>query len=190
MSVPYFYVKLIRTKMIARKVKLFIFKTTNNNTLKFTPGQFITLLFKNKDKKLKRRSYSIANIKNDYLYIEIAASYIKDGTASEYLFNVKNGIKIQAIGPIGKLTLKKNEKIENLILISTGTGVLPYRSMLKTIKEITKKNVKQTYILMGAQYRQDIIYVKDFYNYHKKITNINITICLSKEKNTIFIQVL
>ena len=92
----------------------------------FIPGQFITLLFDHED-GVKRRSYSISTIpkssngeenkNNEELNgISFAISYLKDGIASEALFNMKPNEVVNAIGPAGKLVLKEEDDINILLL--------------------------------------------------------------------------
>lgn len=155
-------------------------KGIDKGPFEFIPGQFITLLFDHED-GVKRRSYSISTIpKNqdsqqdiqqdsEQNGIGIAISYLKDGIASEALFNIKPNTIINAIGPAGKLILKEKEDIENnynrYILVGTGTGIAPYRSMLPQIKSILNKNKNFSIdLIFGARTREDLFYIQDFLN--------------------------
>ncbi|MSP52916.1 MAG: ferredoxin--NADP reductase [Gammaproteobacteria bacterium] len=126
------------------------------------PGQFLTFLFPTPD-GVKRRSYSIATISGKTTETEIAISYIIGGIASEALFNLKVGDTVTATGPFGRLVLKAEETPARYILAATGTGVAPYRAMLpELVDKITADPNLNVLILLGVQYRADLLYCSDF----------------------------
>ncbi len=139
----------------------------------FIPGQFITFLF-DVDDKIKRRSYSIASIPGKTNEIEIAVSYIKDGIASEKMFNLLPDDCLTCSGPFGRLVLRDNDQPKRLILVATSTGVAPYRSMLAELeKRLANDKNLEVILLLGVQYRQDLLYAQDFIDFsntHKRFS--------------------
>lgn len=107
----------------------FRFTTDESLGLEFKAGQFISLHIE-KDGKEHRRNYSIANCPENKNVIELAMSYIPNGLASTLLYNLLPGETIQASGPYGQFILKDEVLPQRYILIGTGTGITPYRSML------------------------------------------------------------
>ena len=178
MALEKFDLELLSFKDITPKVRHFVFKRTDDKPLNFIAGQFITFLLDGEDGKLKRRSYSLGSIPSENIFLEIGITYVKGGAASEVFFNMNIGEKIPAMGPAGRLILK-DEDVKNIVLVGTGTGIVPYKSMFPEILERAENT--QIHILLGVQYRSDALYVQDFVDFAAKHKNINFTLCLSRE---------
>jgi ferredoxin-NADP reductase len=152
--------------MITPNVKHIALLPQDGLDFTFIPGQFITVHFEKGGHPLKR-SYSIATIPGKEKAISFAASYVKDGPGSEYLFSLKPGDTVQVSGPFGRLILK-DEDVKRLFLISTGTGVTPYRAMLPLLTEKMRQQPDLKVVIMeGVQYRQDVLYPEDFLAWEK-----------------------
>ncbi|MBX2817925.1 MAG: hypothetical protein KTR24_18100, partial [Saprospiraceae bacterium] len=107
------------------------------STLDFRPGQFITADLPIHEKRNKRwRSYSIANVPHlENGLIELCIVKLEDGAASRYLFeDVEIGTTISFKGPAGNFVLPENLD-QDLVMICTGTGVAPFRSMLQDLED-------------------------------------------------------
>ncbi|MBK2125429.1 FAD-binding oxidoreductase [Fangia hongkongensis] len=185
MAIQRFEIELVSAKMIAPNVKHLVLKKADNSAFDFVAGQFITFLFDHEDGKVRRRSYSVATIKGESQYIEIAISYVDGGIATEHLFNMKPGDKFNAMGPAGRLVLKEDEKVRKLLLVGTGTGIAPYRAMLPELEKIAGNDAKEVHVLLGVQYQQDAIYAEDFRVYANKLEHLHFKACLSREENSL-----
>ncbi len=162
---------------ITDNVRHFVCRMQNDSVLKYIAGQFITIMIP-AEPKVKRRSYSIASMINQTGEIEFAASYVEQGIGSEYLFNLSPGDLVTVTGPFGRLILTEDMKPENLVLMSTGTGVTPYRSMLPLLPSLNYP----IHILQGVQYRTDALYVDDFLTYAKRYEHIHYHLYYSRDK--------
>ena len=182
MPIQKFEAELVSSSMIAPSVKSLILKKSNNGDFSFAPGQFITCLLTDSSGKVKRRSYSISDSRNKFKQIEIAVSYVKGGVATDYFSKIKEGDRFNAIGPVGRLTLKDNERIRKLVLVGTGTGISPYRAMLPLMERLST-NIREIYVLAGARSREDAIYSEDFRTYSNNCSNLYFRLCLSREEN-------
>lgn len=162
MSRQTFTLTLAWAKMIAPQIRHLAFRYEGAEPFTFIPGQFITLHIQTGDKEL-RRSYSIANVPGEHHnQIEFAASYIEKGVASELLFNLKEGETVTATGPFGRLILRE-EQPARYILIATGTGVTPYRAMLKELaKRLSEQPNLQVVLLFGVRRPEDLLYREEF----------------------------
>lgn len=162
MAITTFPVTLKWAHLIAPGVRHLAFDRKDGTPLSFIPGQFISIHFTENDKPIKR-SYSIATIPNESEHIEIALSYIAGGSASEFLFNLSPGQEVQMSGPYGRLILRDEETPRRFILVATGTGVTPYRSMLPQFKARFAQDLNlEIYVLLGVRTHHDQLYTKDF----------------------------
>ncbi len=162
----------------------FFLKT--ETTMQFVAGQFIILDLPISDKRQKRwRSYSIANAPqiegNKILELCVVRSSNSTG-GTEYLFNeVKVGSQINFKKPDGGFTLKHDLKTVDTVLICTGTGVAPFRSMIHNIIS-EKKEFKSIHLIFGARTVADILYFEEFKNIQVNEARFMYDVCLSREK--------
>lgn len=152
------------------------FKYLGQAPLQFKAGQFISLHIE-KDGKVHRRNFSIANAPNGNQDIEFAASIIENGLASTVLHNLEVGQNLTVSGPYGQFTLKDDDN-QRYILVATGTGVTPYRSMLPAIASMPEK---QFVLLFGVRSREYLLYGEEFRAFANKHSNLQIRICYSRE---------
>ena len=181
MKATMFDIAFVSSQSIASNVKHLTFKS--QKIFEFIPGQFVTLFFNDKNGKLHPRNYSITNMFEKSTLIEIAISYIKDGVASDTLFKIKVGQILKARGPFGNLTLPLVGNFKKIILVGTGTGIAPYRSMLPSIEKLCEKNACKIYIILGVQYRADILYKDDFYDFANRNRSLTFITCFSREND-------
>src|SRR3989338_8347697 len=58
------------------------------------------------------------------------------GVASNYLCDLKKSDQVQITGPVGRhFLLPENHRLCDFIFVATGTGIAPYRGMLKEMFE-------------------------------------------------------
>lgn len=181
MARPAFNLELIESTRLASNTIGLVFRVENPPA--FEAGQFVSLLFYHNGETLKR-SYSIASspekLANEGL-LEIAIGLVPNGAASECFSHAKPSDTFQMTGPFGVLTLPK-EIPERLILIGTGTGVAPYRSMLPQLRTLVEQGQK-VHILMGARQREDLFYQQDFQALANASTEVCFESCLSREED-------
>lgn len=124
----------------------------------FLPGQFVTLDLPISDKPARRmRSYSIASWPDGTDSFELIISLQKEGAGTSYLFDeVKEGSMLTLRGPQGHFTLP--ETIDrDLLLICTGTGIAPFRSMAHHLL-LTGKPHKEVHLIFGARHKRNLLY--------------------------------
>jgi ferredoxin-NADP reductase len=175
--------KLISAEKITPFVKHFAFEREDGTVPHYQPGQFITLHIPVADGKKVHRSYSVANAPSADNRIELSAAYVKGGIASELLFNLQPGEKVTAIGPHGLFTLKE-EKPKRYILIATGTGVTPYRSMLSTLEKRfgDSDHPLSVDLILGVRTREEALFKNEFLNFSEKFPQFHFQVVYSREK--------
>jgi ferredoxin--NADP+ reductase len=125
--------KMIRetvTKVHHWNDTLFSFNTTRNQGLRFKNGHF-TMIGLEIDNKPLLRAYSIASA-NYEDEMEFFSIKVQDGPLTQHLQNLKVGDEI-LVGtkPVGTLIADHLLPGKNLYLLSTGTGLAPFMSIIK-----------------------------------------------------------
>jgi ferredoxin-NADP reductase len=134
----------------------------------FEPGQFVSLTVSCDGKDVKR-PYSIASSPKKGI-IELCIKKVEGGPCSTRLHKIKVGEKVKILGPAGHFTLNE-KKDKDIVFISTGTGIAPFRSMIHDIlKSGHKKNVK---LLTGYRYEDESLYKEELSELEKKHQNFS-----------------
>jgi ferredoxin--NADP+ reductase len=109
---------------------LFSFNTTRNQGLRFKNGHFTMIGLEIENKPLLR-AYSIASA-NYEEEMEFFSIKVQDGPLTKHLQNLKVGDEI-LVGtkPVGTLVADHLLPGKNLYLLSTGTGLAPFMSIIK-----------------------------------------------------------
>ena len=106
---------------------------------------------------------------------------VKGGIASAVFENLSIGDSLKAMGPAGRLILA-TEPVKRYILIGTGTGIAPYRAMLPILSQRMQDEGIQVEVILGVQYRQDLLYAEDFLNFAKSHPNFHFHAQYSREQ--------
>ena len=110
--------------------KTFSFKTTRNQSFRFVNGEFAMIGLKVHDKPLLR-AYSIASA-NYEDELEFLSIKVPDGPLTSRLQHLKVGDEV-LVNPkcTGTLTIDNVTQADNLYLLSTGTGIAPFMSIIR-----------------------------------------------------------
>ena len=150
----------------------------------FLPGQFITLDLPVGDKRKDRwRSYSIANEPNEDNLVELCIVRSSEGPGTKFLFDeVKTGTEILFKGPDGGF-VAPSDLSKELVLICTGTGVAPFRSMIRHIFA-QKLPFKGIHLIFGTRKEEDILYRDEFEKLAEEFPSFRYSVALSREKKS------
>ncbi|CAH2559598.1 FAD-binding oxidoreductase [Cardinium endosymbiont of Oedothorax gibbosus] len=181
METKQFKVEYIGSTMLTPSVAQLTFIRSDKLPFLFIPGQFITFLLPHESGKIVPRSYSLANSPEQGNKLEIAIAPVEGGFATKILFNLKIGDELCCVGPKGRFILQETERPSQYILVATGTGVAPYRSMLPTIaKWLEEDETLKVTLLLGVRYANDLLYAEDFIAFAKKYKNFHFRSHLSR----------
>ena len=173
--------RLIAKDSISNNTKHFTIQVEDSIFENFYPGQFITMDLPIGEKRLDRwRSYSIAGIDKDNSTLDLSIVKLHKGKASTYLNDqIQIGETISFKGPEGQFILPENLD-QTIVMICTGTGVAPFRAM---IRDIIQKNMtpKKVHLIFGSRTKNDILYKDEFEAYQKEFEWFNYSISLSRE---------
>lgn len=147
-------IKSIQT--ISANTKHFRLEFSDKYSLKFEAGQFVVLNLPINSSFITR-SYSIASAPSENGHFDLCISHKPGGVGTDYLFNqTKPGSIIQTSEPQGKFIL--DPKIDtDLFFIATGTGIAPFRSMIREIY-INQIPHKRIFLIFGNRNFEDILY--------------------------------
>lgn len=164
--IPQFPMKLAGKRMLAPDVAHLSFLRADGQALDYIPGQFIQIHLTGRDGLPTKRSYSLATIHDHALgpgeAVDIAASFVPGGTATALFKSLREGDEIIASGPFGRFCLGPADANRRYLLIATGTGVTPYRSMLPLLGQAIVSRDCEVVLLFGARSEAELIYADDF----------------------------
>lgn len=102
------------------------------------------------------------------------------GVASNYLADLQPGDKVMMTGPSGKrFLLPENAEEYNYLFFATGTGIAPYRGMIKELFEDSYDN--DCALIFGCPYRTDLLYSDFLEEMDKQHENFHYLKSISRE---------
>jgi ferredoxin/flavodoxin---NADP+ reductase len=134
---------------------LFSFRTTRDAGFRFKNGHFTMMGLEHKGKPLLR-AYSIASA-NYEDELEFFSIKVPDGPLTSKLQNIQIGDDILISSkPTGTLVLDNLLPGRNLYLISTGTGLAPFMSLIKDPE--VYEQFDKVVLTHGCRYEQELAY--------------------------------
>jgi ferredoxin-NADP reductase len=174
-----FELVLESARMVAPRVRELAFRRADGATMPYVAGQFLTLHLPHEGKDL-RRSYSIATVPGGDGALALAASHVEGGRATGILFGMEPGARVRATGPFGRFVLRDDPPCRYL-LIATGTGVTPYRSMLPELEARIAAGRCEVDLLLGVRTRAELLYGDEFAALAAREPRFRFHPCLSRE---------
>ncbi|MCR6625687.1 MAG: ferredoxin--NADP reductase [Pseudoxanthomonas sp.] len=185
MAIAPFPLKLVGRRMLAPSVGHYSFVRDDGQPLDFIPGQFIQVHFSYADGTATKRSYSLATIHDHAMgpgeAVEIAVSYVPGGAATALFEGLPDGGHVEASGPFGRFCLMPGDRNARYLLIATGTGVTPYRSMLPQLEALMAERGVEVVLLQGARTPTELLYGDDFRAFADTHPGFRYVPCLSRE---------
>ncbi len=146
----------------------------------FDAGQFANILIpETPERKALKRSYSIASPPIWKGYFDLCVKLVPGGTATNFLWTLKEGDKLTIQGPLGRFT-PREPLPKRIVFISTGTGIAPFRSMIHTL--LDKKAPVEMWNIFGNRFVEDILYRKEFEDLAKNHSNLKNVFTVSRPK--------
>jgi ferredoxin-NADP reductase len=146
--------RLIESVEIAPEVRHFVFETPER--IDFAPGQFVSFTDLVNGKKITR-AYSIASPPAGMNRFELCLNLVKEGLFSPRLFAMQPGETVEMRPPLGQFTFRHPDR--PALLIATGTGIAPFRSMLHA--HLSAVSPEFT-LLFGVRYEASLMYRAEF----------------------------
>jgi CDP-4-dehydro-6-deoxyglucose reductase len=175
--------KVINIIQETYNTRRFVIQIPELEKFDFIPGQFITFDLPIADKPNKRvRSYSIASWPDGTNIFELVIVLLEGGLGTTYLFNkIEVGSELTLRGAQGVFTLDDDDLQKDIIMICTGTGIAPFRSMAHHLKNhnIPHKNI---YLIYGTRKQIDLLYYQEMKKLDQEMENFHYIPTLSREQ--------
>jgi ferredoxin/flavodoxin---NADP+ reductase len=134
---------------------VFSFTTTRDHSLRFENGHFIMLGLQVEGKPLMR-AYSIASANHEE-HLEFLSIKVADGPLTSRLQHIKPGDEVLVSRkPTGTLLLRDLKPGKRLYLLSSGTGLAPFMSLVKD-PEVYER-FEKVILVHGVRFRSELAY--------------------------------
>jgi CDP-4-dehydro-6-deoxyglucose reductase len=166
---------VIKKIEIAENILLISFKSPEK--IFFNAGQYFSFKIDGK----VHRSYSIASSPHEE-NVEFLIEVVSGGIGSTYMNNLKVGDELVALGPLGFFTLEKTKALQEetpLILIATGSGIAPMRSMVKYLL-LDLKTKRKIALYFGLRYDDNAYFYQELKELDEKFENFTFTPVISR----------
>jgi len=151
--------RLLEWTEIAPEVRHFLFEAPELSDMKFAPGQFVALSDKIGEKKITR-AYSIASEPFGDNRFELCINLVHEGKFTPRLFDLAPNDIITMNLPLGGFIMR--EPVRDSVMIATGTGVAPFRSMLRAWYGTTMGQHPRFDLLFGVRHEPHLYYRAEF----------------------------
>lgn len=161
--------KIINIVQLTENVKHF--RISIPDDFSFIPGQYISIIMDNSEKNIKlRRPYSIVSTQEEAKkgYIELCVKILENGNITPLLDKLKVGGEIECLGPLGEFKISEESKNKNIIFISTGVGIAPFRSMIPYVLENSNKKI---ILIIGYRNGKEVLYLRELGRLERKYGN-------------------
>lgn len=163
---------------ITPTVRHLAFRRADQEPFEYAAGQFINIHW-DRDGERTHRSYSVVTAPGSSQLIEIAIAPVDGGFASGRLFALRPGDMVEASGPYGRFVLREDPPCRYL-LVATGTGVTPYRSMLPDLEKLIAGQGFRVELLLGVRRREELLYPEDFLALAESSDDFTFRACYSR----------
>jgi Na+-transporting NADH:ubiquinone oxidoreductase subunit F len=147
----------------------------------FVPGQYIQLQIP--PSKLSRepefRAYSISSHAREHQHIDLAITRVTEGIVSTYVHEyLQEGNELIARGPYGDFRLLESDR--DILLIATGSGLSPIRSILYQIQD--EQIARKTTFFFGARRPENLFFTEELLAFESILEDFTFIPVLSRLK--------
>jgi CDP-4-dehydro-6-deoxyglucose reductase, E3 len=174
---PPFPVRLVSGRPLTPTVRELTFERSDGQPMTHRPGQWVNLAIERPEGGELLRAYSIASPPDGTPRFELAVTRVPDGPGSGFLHGLAPGAELRALGPHGFFTREPAESCPSL-LIATGTGLTPLRSMLRAA--LSAGAAEPIWLLVGVRGEPDMLYRDEFEALSARHPNLRVFFSLSR----------
>jgi NAD(P)H-flavin reductase len=174
--------RLIRSVLLSEKTKHLEFDIEEVSSFDFLAGQFISVR-EPRGERFVTRAYSIASAPRGDNTFDLVLNRVEEGFMSNYLCDRKVGETAHFHGPHGLFLLKP--EVEDMVFVSTGTGVAPFRSFVQHLfgqdgSGQQRHGGRHIWLINGTRYPADVYYQKEFEQLAAEHPNFHYVATLSR----------
>jgi ferredoxin-NADP reductase len=174
-----FNARLVRSVDLSELTKHLEFEMKGEPRFGFVAGQWLSFKAAMRDGEEITRAYSIASPPSHDNRFALCLNRVQDGFMSNFLCDMKEGDEIGCQGPFGDFILRP--PMRDTILIATGTGIAPFRSMLHWLLcDESRHQGKQLWLVFGNRTEKDIYYHAEFLRLAQEHANFHYLPTLSR----------
>ena len=162
--------------MLSPQVRELTFARDDGAPFAFEAGQWVSLILPLPTGEV-RRSYSIASRPDGSPRFEVAVTHVQGGPGSSYLHELPVGEIVRTIGPQGFFTRGKGKGAPAL-LVGTGTGVTPLRSLLQDAAHTG--DTRGLWLVFGVRQEADMLYEAELSALAGANANVRVEYTLSR----------
>ncbi|MGD8860522.1 MAG: FAD-dependent oxidoreductase [Myxococcales bacterium] len=173
-------VELVDASVLSPTVRALRLRCTDGEALAFTAGQWIDLYVPTAGgAEVQKRAYSIASAPGgqDAATFDLAVTLVEGGAVSTALHELPLGAALEIEGPFGFFTRTETRHLPAL-LIGTGTGLAPLRSMLQ--EELRDPDGPALTLLFGCRTRKDILWREELERWAEQVPRFELHVTLSR----------
>lgn len=160
----------------------FIFEDPLADQINMQSGMLVQLCAKPGKEDSVVRNYSVASWQDGTNKFELIVTNLEGGKMCDYLFKeAKIGDEFLYRGPMGVFTLPDDLTERDIFMVSTGSGISPFRSMINDVF-INKKQFKSIKLFFGTRTEQDIVYRDELEAIQDYLPGFEYVPTLSREK--------
>lgn len=148
--------RLLATRELSPAVRHFEFELPERESFGFVPGQFMSLTGIINGDEITR-AYSIASPPSGNRFA-LCLNEVEGGRFSPHLFSVEPGQEIDCSGPFGAFIFRR--PLSDSILVATGTGIAPFRSML--LERLPIEKDRRFTLIFGVRYEHGLLYREEW----------------------------
>lgn len=154
---PLFEARLASARALTPSVRELTFERLDGRAMVFEPGQWVNMVLPIAVAEASdiKRSYSLASAPDGTPRFSIAVTRVEGGPGSTWLHVAAPGTTLPFIGPQGFFTRPAASTAPSL-LVATGTGVTPMRSML--LAAVAAGSRTPAWVLLGVRREHDLLY--------------------------------
>jgi CDP-4-dehydro-6-deoxyglucose reductase, E3 len=179
---PTFEARLAQARALTPSVRELVFERVDGQAMSFVPGQWVSTALAPFEGSAghvaspraphpgaphpggpdpeTRRSYSIASAPDGSPRFELAVTHVQGGPGSTRLHALQPGAVLRFVGPQGFFTRPTPTSELPALMIATGTGVTPMRSMLQAAASQGARSA--IWLLLGVRREEEILYEGEF----------------------------
>jgi ferredoxin-NADP reductase len=178
-----FSARLVRSASLSEVTKHLEFELPGAKRFGFVPGQWLSFKQTKPDGEELTRAYSIASPPGENSRFALCLNRVQDGFMSNFLCDMKTGDEIACQGPFGDFIL--HPPMRDTLFIATGTGVAPFRSMLRwLLADESRHQQKQLWLLFGNRNEEDVYYHEEFLDLAAQHPNFHYLPTLSRGRES------